>query len=107
MLAGWIHYTGEENFHLAIYAWNPLVVVEFAASGHNDALALAFVVGALLIIRRYRMVSTLLLTAAVLVKAFTAMLVPLWVRKTGWSNISWALARAAACASATRAPWPQ
>ncbi len=107
MLAGWMHSTGEDNFHLAIYAWNPLVIVEFAASGHNDALALAFVVGALLIIRRYRMVSTLLLTAAVLVKAFPAVLVPLWLRKTGWRNVFWALALAAACAWAYRSAWPQ
>ena len=41
MLAGWIRSTGGRNYQVAIYAWNPLVVVEFASSGHNDALAIA------------------------------------------------------------------
>ena len=41
MLAGWIRSTGGRNYQIAIYAWNPLVVVEFASSGHNDALAIA------------------------------------------------------------------
>ncbi len=63
MLAWWFRRTGEKNFRLAVYAWNPLVVVEFAGSGHNDALVLAFVLAALLIIRRYPAVSTALLTA--------------------------------------------
>lgn len=97
MLAVWIRTTGEKNFRLAIYAWNPLVVVEFAASGHNDALALAFVFAALLIIRRQPVVSTLALTAAALAKAFPATLVPLWLRKTGWRNALWMAALAAVC----------
>jgi len=29
----------DRNFRVAVYAWNPLVIVEFAGSGHNDALA--------------------------------------------------------------------
>jgi len=53
MLAGWIRSTGGRNYQVAIYAWNPLVVVEFASSGHNDALAIAAVVATLLIIRRF------------------------------------------------------
>jgi len=53
MLAGWIRSTGGRNHQIAIYAWNPLVVVEFASSGHNDALAIAGVVATLLIIRGF------------------------------------------------------
>jgi hypothetical protein len=83
MLAWWFRRTGEKNFRLAVYAWNPLVIVEFAASGHNDAIALALVLGALLVIQRRPAVSTMLLTAASLTKAFPAVLVPLWLRKTG------------------------
>ena len=29
---------------MAVYAWNPLVIVEFAGSGHNDVLALLGIV---------------------------------------------------------------
>ncbi len=70
MLAGWIRSTGGRNYQIAIYAWNPLVVVEFASSGHNDALAIAGVVATLLIIRRFPAMSTLTLTAGALSKAF-------------------------------------
>jgi len=105
MLAMWIRTTGEKNFRMAIYAWNPLVVVEFAGSGHNDALALAFVFAALLIIRRHPAVSTLALTAAALVKAFPATLAPLWLRKTGWGNALWMAALAAVCVWPYRSAW--
>jgi len=84
MLAGWIRSTGGRNYQVAIYAWNPLVVVEFASSGHNDALAIAGVVATLLIIRRYPVVSTLTLTAGALSKAFPIVLLPLALFRAGW-----------------------
>jgi hypothetical protein len=112
LLAGWIRATGGRSFQLAIYAWNPLVVVEFAASGHNDALALAGLVAAVLIIRRAPVVSTLLLTAAALTKFFPAVLLPLWLRRAGWprSRRGWAHAPAAlalvvVCVWPYRAAW--
>lgn len=77
MLAGWIRSTGGRNYQVAIYAWNPLVVVEFASSGHNDALAIAGVVATLIIIRRTPALSTLSLAAGALCKAFPAVLLPL------------------------------
>ncbi len=116
LLAGWIRASGGRAFQLAIYAWNPLVVVEFAASGHNDALALAAVVAAALVIIRWRSeVSMLLLTTGALVKAFPAVLVPLWLRRAGWSRRAgqgWSSALAAAalaalCAWPFRSAWPQ
>ena len=84
MLAGWIRSTGGRNYQVAIYAWNPLVVVEFASSGHNDALAIACVVATLLIIRRFPAVSTLTLTAGALSKAFPVVLLPLALFRAGW-----------------------
>jgi alpha-1,6-mannosyltransferase len=84
MLAGWIRSTGGRNYQVAIYAWNPLVVVEFASSGHNDALAIAGVVATLLIIRRFPAMSTLTLTAGALAKAFPATLLPLAFFRAGW-----------------------
>lgn len=84
LLAWWLRSTGGRNFQLAIYAWNPLVIVEFAGSGHSDALAVAAVVAALVIIRSHRTVSTLLLAAAALLKSFPILLFPLWLRIAGW-----------------------
>lgn len=99
MLAWWFRRTGEKNFRLAVYAWNPLVIVEFAASGHNDAIVLAFVLGALLVIKKRPTVSTMLLTAGALTKAFPAVLVPLWLRKTGWPQARAGWKCALACAA--------
>jgi len=94
------------NYQLALYGWNPLVVVEFAASGHNDALALAATVGAIvLIIGPRRVVSTLLLAAGILAKAFPAVLIPLWAVRLGWPRRGWASVLAG-CGLAAACLWP-
>ncbi|MBI1750702.1 MAG: DUF2029 domain-containing protein [Acidobacteria bacterium] len=123
MLAGWVRFTGGRNLTLALYAWNPLVVIEFAASGHHDSLATAAVVAAsLLIIRGWGTLSTLALAAGALVKVFPVVLFPLWLRRAGlsrakargWPRSAWswlnalvAIALAAACAWPFRSAWPQ
>ena len=108
LLAFWIRRTGRRSFTLAYYAWNPLVVVEVAASGHNDTLAMLFSVAALfLIIERRTLLSTLALAVAVLAKFFPILLAPLLLRKTGWPRRvrSW-VAVGLACALAAITCWP-
>ena len=108
LLAAWLGSTGGRNYQLVVYAWNPLVVVEFAGSSHSDALALAALVAAcLLIIRSRQKLSTVLLSAATMLKLFPIMLIPLWLRRAGWPrrrsgwiNALLAMAFALACA------WP-
>jgi len=115
LLAGWVSSTGGRNFQLAVYAWNPLVLVECAASGHNDAPPmLAVVAAAMLIIRGRWVLSTLLLAAGVLLKAFPVLLLPLWLRRAGWprERRGWlaggaALALAAVCAWPYISAWPE
>ncbi|MFY9530905.1 MAG: glycosyltransferase 87 family protein [Candidatus Acidiferrales bacterium] len=104
LLAAWLRRTGGRNYQLAVYAWNPLVVVEFAGSGHSEALTLAALVAAYVIIRSRPTLSTLGLAAAALLKSFPVMLFPAWLRRNGWpaSRRSWgdtfaAAALAAAC----------
>jgi alpha-1,6-mannosyltransferase len=107
MLAGWIRSTGGRNYQIAIYAWNPLVVVEFASSGHNDALAIAGVVATLLIIRRRPAMSTLTLTAGALSKAFPVVLLPLALIRAGWPGRLRGWLAAAGCAGlAAVCSWP-
>jgi alpha-1,6-mannosyltransferase len=107
MLAGWIRSTGGRNYQIAIYAWNPLVVVEFASSGHNDALAIAGVVATLLIIRRSPAMSTLTLTAGALSKAFPVVLLPLALIRAGWpGKLRGWLAAAGCAAMAVVCTWP-
>jgi alpha-1,6-mannosyltransferase len=94
------------TFQLAIYGWNPLVVVEFAASGHNDALALAATVGAtLLIIGPRKVLSMCMLALGMLAKAFPVVLVPLWLVRLGWPRRGWA-AVAAASGVGVLCAWP-
>jgi alpha-1,6-mannosyltransferase len=107
MLAGWIRSTGGRNYQIAIYAWNPLVVVEFASSGHNDAFAVAGVVATLLIIRRLPAMSTLTLTAGALSKAFPIVLLPLALFRAGWPGRLRGWLAAACCAAlAAVCIWP-
>jgi len=84
MLAGWLGPTRGRNFRLAVYAWSPLVIVEFAGSSHNDSIPIAAVVAALWIISRRPVVSTLTLTAGALAKLFPATLLPLAAVAAGW-----------------------
>jgi alpha-1,6-mannosyltransferase len=107
LLAAWLRRIGARNYQLAIYAWNPLVIVEFAGSGHSDALALALLVGALVIIRSRPRESTLLLAGAALLKSFPVMLIPLWLRWHGWPQRARAwLEGVFAAAFAAWCAWP-
>src|SRR5260221_10932697 len=48
LLLAWIFRKEKDRaFRVAVYAWNPLVIVEFAGSGHNDVLALLGIVAGL------------------------------------------------------------
>lgn len=108
LLAFWIRRSGRRSFTLAYYAWNPLVVVEVAASGHNDPLAMLFAAVALfLIIERRTVLSTLALAAAVLAKFFPVLLAPLLLRKSGWPRTarSWTSV-GLACGLAALTWWP-
>ncbi|HVG33449.1 MAG TPA: glycosyltransferase 87 family protein [Pyrinomonadaceae bacterium] len=68
-----------------IYAWHPLVVWEFAGSGHVDAVAVAFVFIALLARRRNSETATgIALGCAVLVKLFPLVLFPALYKRWGW-----------------------
>src|SRR6266850_2445947 len=68
-----------------IYAWHPLVVWEFAGSGHLDALAIAFIALALLARRkRCETLTGFLLACATCVKLFPAVLFPALYRR--WSR---------------------
>jgi alpha-1,6-mannosyltransferase len=84
MLAKWLQSYADGNYRLAIYAWNPLVIVEFAASGHNDALAIAAMVAALAIMKKRPGASAVTLTAGSLAKLFPVTLLPLALRLAGW-----------------------
>jgi alpha-1,6-mannosyltransferase len=68
-----------------IYAWHPLIVWEFAGSGHVDALAIAFIALAVLARRkRWEALTGFLLACATCVKLFPAVLFPALYRRWSW-----------------------
>ena len=84
----------------AWYAWNPLVALEIAGMGHVDALGVAAVLGAVLLlvppVRRRGAVATLA-AAGVLAKLVPLAAFPLWARRSGkpWGFLAAALGLAA------------
>ncbi len=66
----------------AIYAWNPLIVVEFAASSHLDSLVVLLLVAAIILIIRQRpALSMFALASAAAVKYFPVIFLPLLTRR--------------------------
>ncbi len=71
---------------LAFFAWNPLVLYEFAANGHNDAAMMAFaLLGIYFWERRRPLLMTAALTLSFLVKIPTVSLLPLFLLAWAWS----------------------
>ena len=63
---------------LLLFAWNPLLLFEFAASGHNDSAMMLFVLLAcLLFVYRRRLASVVALSAAAMVKIAPVLVLPL------------------------------
>lgn len=87
IVAGWaiaqlLASFGLPRQRLLIYAWHPLVVWEFAGSGHVDAIAVAFIALALLAWRRSSNVSAgAALAGATLIKLFPIVLLPAFLRR--------------------------
>ena len=70
---------------ILIYAWHPLVVWEFAGSGHLDAIAIAFMALALLARRKNMETATgVTLACAALVKFFPLVLLPALYKRWSW-----------------------
>lgn len=66
------------------YAWNPLVLVEYAGTGHNDPTAMAWLALALLVRERRPLASALAFSAAVLVKLAPLAALPFLLRGWPW-----------------------
>jgi len=67
---------------LLVYAWHPLVIWEFAGSGHVDAIAVAFIALALLAWRKSNDVGTgLALASGALIKLFPVVLLPAFFKR--------------------------
>ena len=75
-----------------VYLWSPLPVTEYWIEGHNDALALAFVIGALaLAVRKQARWALVVLAVAALCKVWPIVLFPFLTlaRKDGRWHFEW------------------
>ncbi len=76
---------GLPRSRVILYAWQPLTVFEIAGSGHVDALAIPFILLALLAWRRgWNATAGAALGAATLVKIFPIVLVPAFLGRRRW-----------------------
>jgi hypothetical protein len=90
------------GFGTLLFLWNPLVIIESALGGHNDACMMALAVAGLwLHVRGWKAGAAVALALSALVKVATWPLVPLYILmvlrgSTGWRERGWFLARAGA-----------
>jgi glycosyl transferase family 87 len=84
LLAWMFRRDAHRDFRLAVYAWNPLVIVEFAGSGHNDVLALLGIVCGLALLKKWPSWASVPVALAAMAKVFPAVLLPVWIRRAGW-----------------------
>ena len=73
----------EKGTHLVLaFAWNPLLAIEVAGSGHIDIVgALLLVVSAAALVRRWRATAAVALGLAIAVKFLPAVLLPLYWKR--------------------------
>lgn len=77
---------GLPRCRVILYAWQPLTVFEIAGSGHVDALAIPFILLAVLAWRGHRNAAAgVALGAATLVKIFPFVLLPAFLGRRRWS----------------------
>jgi alpha-1,6-mannosyltransferase len=78
---------GLPTSRVLVYAWHPLLIWEFAGSGHIDASLIAFGVAALWAVRRQRDgLCGLFLAGATLTKLYPVILLPTLYRRWDWRS---------------------
>lgn len=74
----------EKVFALAVFALNPLIMVETLVSGHNDIVLVAFAMLAVLAyVRRSALSAWVYLSVSIATKLMTALLVPVFILRRG------------------------
>ncbi len=78
----WLLLTGRSEWLTVAYAWNPLVILEVAHSGHIDALgAMWIALAALALTTRHTMIAAIATVIAITSKLLPVVLVPLFWRR--------------------------
>jgi hypothetical protein len=83
----WLRVTGRSDWLTLAYAWNPLVILEVAHSGHIDALgAMWIALAALALTTRRTTVASAAFVIAVATKLLPVVLLPLFWRRVRWRD---------------------
>ena len=84
-IAQLLNLLGRPRQFLLIYAWHPLVVWEFAGSGHVDAISICFIALTFLaLLKHSKLGSGFLLACATLIKLFPLVLFPALFKLGRW-----------------------
>ncbi len=82
LLLGVLHRSGQGAHLVLAFAWNPLLAIEVAGSGHIDIVgALLLVVSAAALLRRWRATAAVALGLAIAVKFLPIVLLPLYWKR--------------------------
>jgi hypothetical protein len=88
LLAAWCQRRSGSALHAIAYAWNPLVIVEYAGSAHHDPTAIVWLVAALALSESRPRLSAVALALGSLVKLFPLLALPfLWPRWTRGARV--------------------
>jgi len=80
----------DNRCNIIFYAWNPLVIVEIAGSGHSDTLAIGLILWSAVLCLSHRPIkSVLLLAGAILSKLYPLLIVPLFLRRIQYRHWLW------------------
>lgn len=85
LLRRWLTVTGRSPWLALAYAWNPLVVLEVAHSGHIDALGALWITASAYCLARHRTA----LAAAALVLGIATKFLPIVLAPLYWRRIRW------------------
>src|SRR5436309_2568641 len=84
VLLAWAARRGQSPVTVLAYAWNPLVLVEYAGSGHNDPTALLWMALAFLWLDSRPIASAIALALGALVKLAPLVALPFLLRRWPW-----------------------
>lgn len=116
VLLAWAGRAGRSAASVVAFAWNPLVLIEYSGSGHNDPTAMLWLALAFLLAATRPSVAALALAAGCLVKLAPLVAVPFLLRRWPWRarllaltpivlGLGWFLARTRGPSSGLGAYW--
>lgn len=85
-----LKFYGRDSGNIVFYAWNPLVIVEIAGSGHHDACVVVLLLAAaLFVLTAHQGKAVLALAGSILCKLYPVTSLPFFFKRIGWRHSVW------------------